>query len=130
MGEANSDDFNSKCQQLGITHTMTCPYSSNQNAVIERQWRTMTSAAISLLLTSGLSEYYWEEARRCACYVYNRIPSTRTDLQPLTPYRYFYGRDAPISHFQIFGSKCFVYIPNKDKGDHLPRATEGIFVGY
>ena len=56
MGEANSDAFNSKCQQLGVTHTMTCPYSSNQNAVIERQWRTMTSAAISLLLTSGLSE--------------------------------------------------------------------------
>ena len=47
--------------------------------VIERVWRTIGESAIDMLLTANLSEPYWEEARKTACYLYNRAPSAHCE---------------------------------------------------
>ena len=79
--------------------------------VVQSGLTTAIATAIASLLVSELSKYYWEEARQCACHVYNHIPGAHTNQHPLTQYRAFYGKNAPISHFQIFGSVCYALLP-------------------
>jgi len=62
-------------------------------------------------------------------YIYNAIPGSHHEIQPLSPDERFYGKKTNINHLQIFGSICFIKIMVKAK-DHTPKAEEGIFVGY
>jgi len=81
-----------------------------------------------MLLTSGLSETYWEEARKCAGFTYNRLPRKGNELQK-SPYELFFNRQPHIAYFKIFGSTAYVHKPIKNK-DHSAKAWKGIFVGY
>jgi len=63
------------------------------------------------------------------CYVLNRVL-----IRPIlkkTPYELFKGRKPNISHFRVFGSKCFILNNGKDNlGKFDSKADEGIFLGY
>ena len=51
----------------------------------------------------------------------------------MIPFEVFHCKKPSISHLQPFGRKCFIYIPKERRlpGSKLmPRAEEGIFVGY
>lgn len=48
-----------------------------------------------------------------------------------TPYELFKGRKRNISHFHIFGCKCFVLNNEKDNlGKFDEKSDEVIFLGY
>src|SRR5258705_7988406 len=51
----------------------------------------------------------------------------------MTPFEAFHRMKPSISHLQLFGRKCFIHIPEEKRlsGSKLmPRAEEGIFLGY
>src|SRR5258705_333055 len=51
----------------------------------------------------------------------------------MTPFEAFHHKKPSISHLQPFGRKCFIHIPEERRlpGSKLmPRAEEGIFLGY
>jgi hypothetical protein len=77
-----------------------------------------------------LSESYWEEARKTACYVYNRSPGAHDETSIVSPYQQYYGVQPHISHLKIFGSTCYALNLTRNKGNHNPKAWPGIFVGY
>ena len=69
-GEFNSKEIHDYLLVHGVYSMLTCPYTpQHSNAVIERIWRTITEAAITLLLTAELPETYGQGARKCACHV-------------------------------------------------------------
>ena len=72
-GEFNSNAIASFCLDKGISSVATCAYTSEQNGLIERTWRSISEAAIAMLITANLSEPYWELARQCAGFIRNRI---------------------------------------------------------
>jgi len=86
--------------------------------IIERVWRTVGESTFAMLITSSLSEIYWQEARSTACYLYNHSPGAHQEIFMLSPYEQYYGV-AP--HATVL---------NKAKGDHSPKAVKGNFVGY
>jgi len=129
MGEFDSQKIRDFLYEHAIFTTTACAYMSEHNGVIERVWRTITEAAICNLLVSELTEEYWEEARGCAAYVYNRIPGAHYGKFPLSPYEMYWGITPRIRHFKIFGSMVYAMIPHKRK-DHSSRAQRGVFVGY
>ena len=48
-----------------------------------------------------------------------------------TPYELFKGRKSNISHFRVFGCKCFILNNGKDNlGKFDSNADEGMFLGY
>jgi len=48
-----------------------------------------------------------------------------------TPYELFKGRKPNISHFRVFGCKCFILNNGKDNlGKFDSKANGGIFLGY
>jgi len=129
MGEFHSTKIIDFCKEKGLLHRTTCSYSPEQNGLIERTWRTISEASIAILLTANLSEPYWEEARRIAGYIRNRITGGHPSIDNISPYEKFFRTKPHIRHFKVFGVWAYPRIPVKP-GDHSAKAQKGIFVGY
>ena len=56
-GEYSSNEFNLFCEEHGIVHERTPPYSPESNGVAERKNRTLTEMVNAMLDTAGMS---WE----------------------------------------------------------------------
>src|SRR5258705_1959026 len=79
----------------------------------------------------GLHKRFWAEVYAAAVYTKNRLP--HSSVQNMIPFEAFHCKKPSISHLQPFGRKCFIYIPEERRfpGSKLmPRAKEGIFLGY
>ena len=128
-GEFNSNAIATFCLDKGISPITTCAYTPEQNGLIERTWRSISEAAIAMLITANLSEPYWELARECAGFIRNRIVGGHPTVDALSPFEKFYGLKPHVKDFKIFGVWAYVLIPVKEK-NHAPKAEQGIFVGY
>ena len=48
-----------------------------------------------------------------------------------TPYELYFGRKPNISHFHVFGCKCFIHNSGKDNPDKFDsKFDEALFIGY
>src|SRR5262249_10839082 len=46
------------CEKHGINHNFSVPYTSQQNRVVERKYRTIQEMTRSMLNESGIAEYF------------------------------------------------------------------------
>uniref|UniRef100_A0A3Q7XZQ9 Uncharacterized protein LOC113786557 n=1 Tax=Cicer arietinum TaxID=3827 RepID=A0A3Q7XZQ9_CICAR len=127
--EFQNTSFEEFCEENGIFHNFSAPRTPQQNGVVERKNRSLIELARTMLSDSNLPKYFWADAVNTACYVSNRVI-----IRPIlkkTPYELYKGRKPNISHFHIFGCKCFVLNNGKDNlGKFDEKADEGIFLGY
>ncbi len=84
-GEYESNPFMYYCQENGIVHEETPPYTPQSNGVAERKNRTLTDMINSLLISSGLPKYMWGEALNTACHILNRVPPKHKKESPFEP---------------------------------------------
>ena len=110
-GEYSSEIFTNYCREKGITRQFTNPYCPEQNGVSERYNRTIVEGARTILHHSKLPLKFWAEAVSTVVLVRNRSPTSA--LKGKTPYEYWFGNKPDVSHLRVFGSVCFVYIPDK-----------------
>jgi len=82
-GEYNSYEFLVFCDEEGIIHEVTSPYTPQHNGVAERRNRTILNMAKNMMKGKGMPHYLWEEATSTAVYILNRCPTKR--LQRYTP---------------------------------------------
>jgi hypothetical protein len=71
---------------------------------------------------------FWVEAVNTACYVSNRI-YLRVHKKK-TCYELMHGRTPKVSHFNVFGCKCFILKKGKKLDKFDARSVDGIFFGY
>ena len=82
-----------------------------------------------ILNESPLPKSFWVKAMNIACYILNKAL-----IRPIlkkTTYKLYFERKPNVSHFHIFGCKCFVHNNGKDdlcKFD--AKADEALFLGY
>lgn len=62
-----------------------------------------------------------------ANYLQNRLPTKGADV---TPYEGWFGWKPNIKHFQRFGAKCYVLIPDEKRRKLDKKATQMVLVGY
>jgi hypothetical protein len=74
------------------------------------------------------SRRFWAEAVNTACYVSNRI-YLRVHKKK-TCYELMHGRTPKVSHFHVFGCKCFILKKGKKLDKFEARSVDGIFIGY
>jgi len=129
LGEFHSQAVTDYCNSVGLRLMTTCAYSPQQNGLIERTWRSISEAAVAMLLTANLPEHYWEEARRTAGYIRNRITGGHPSIDNVSPFEKMFGTKPHLRHFKVFGVWAFPQIPVKPK-DHQPKSQQGVFVGY
>ena len=66
----------------GIIHERTAPYSLEMNGKAERKNITFTKSVAVVLLNSGATSSWWGEILLTVCYVFNRIPKSKTKISP------------------------------------------------
>jgi hypothetical protein len=71
---------------------------------------------------------FWAEAVNTACYVSNR--SYLRFYKKKTCYELMHGRTPKVSHFHIFGCKCFILKKGKKLDKFEARSVDGILFGY
>jgi hypothetical protein len=70
---------------------------------------------------------YWAEAVNTACHVSNRI--LLRAFKKKTCYELMHGRAPKVSHFRVFGCKCFILKKGKLEKFEA-RSSDSIFFGY
>ena len=96
---------------------------------MERKNRSLEELARTLLNDSNLRKYFWADAVNTAYYVLNRA-LIRLILKKIL-YELYKRRKPNISHFKVFGCKCFVLNNGKDNIDKFDaKANDGILIGY
>ena len=126
-GEYFSNVFDEFCQEHGIIHERTPPYSPQSNGVAERKNRTLTDLVNAMLDTAGLSKAWWGEALLTSCHVLNRVPNKNKEK---TPYEEWSGRKPSLSYFRTWGCLAKVNVPIPKKRKLGPKTVDCIFLGY
>ncbi|CAH9089121.1 unnamed protein product, partial [Cuscuta epithymum] len=117
------------CEENGIHHQTSAARTPQQNGVAERRNRTLKEAGRTVLEAAGLPKRFWAEAINTTCYTQNRSLIHKTYKK--TPYELWKERKPNVSHFHVFGSKCFILNNGKDYLKPFdPKSDEGIFLGY
>ena len=75
-------EFSSFCEESGIIHQATAPYTPQQNGLAERKNRTLVEMVNAMLINARLPTNLWGEALLTACYLHNRIPSRKSKVSP------------------------------------------------
>jgi len=57
-GEYKSNEFKRHCEELGLQHNITYPYTPQHNGVAERKNRTIMDMARSMLKAKGMPNYF------------------------------------------------------------------------
>ena len=130
-GEFCSQEFEKFLDNNGIQHQKTTPYTPQQNGIAERFNRTIMEAVRAMLFDAGndLPVSFWGDALITATYIRNRVI---TSVHGKTPFEVWEGKVPDLRHFQPFGIKADVIIPETQRtGGKLGSRTECcIFIGY
>lgn len=128
----NAAEFvNSKCKELlfslGIEHQSSCPYTPQQNGIVERKHRQILNIARALRFQAMIPLRYWGLCVKAALYLMNRLPSVT--LAGHTPYELLFHKKPSITHLKVFG--CLCYATNLLKRDKFgPRSRSAVLLGF
>ena len=71
---------------------------------------------------------FWAECMKTATHVINRLPQARLGF--VSPFQKLWNTKPTVSHFQVFGCVCYVFVPNHLRSKFDKKAVRCIFVGY
>nr|CAD39988.3 OSJNBb0045P24.6 [Oryza sativa Japonica Group] len=126
-GEFFSNEFDLFCEEHGIIHERTPPYSPESNGIAERKNRTLTDLVNAMLETTGLPKAWWGEALLTSNHVLNRVPNINKDK---TPYEIWIGRKPSLSYLRTWGCLAKVNVPITKKRKLGPKTVDCVFLGY
>ena len=113
-GEYFPKIFDEFCEEHGIIHKRTPPYSPESNGVAERKNCTLTDLVNAMLHTAGISKAWWGEALLTVSHVLNRVPKRNKDQ---TPYEIWIGRKSSLSYLRTWGCLAKVNVPINKKAN-------------
>ena len=126
----NGQDFLSLqafLDQNGTNFHRSCPYTPQQNGVVERKHSHLLNVARAIRFQANLPLQFWREHIKTACYLINRIPSPL--LSHKTPYERLHKKLPSYSHLRVYGCLCFAtnLKPNHKFDTRVKRC---VFLGY
>jgi len=128
-GELVNHRLQEYCQGRGITMITSVAYNLELNGHAERRNRTHIEGARTMLKDSELGKDLWGEAISTHIYIHNRCPSSILPNH-ITPYERIFGHPPSIAHLRVFGSKCFIKIPDETHSKLDDKALECRLLGY
>ncbi|KAL4282230.1 hypothetical protein GQ457_03G037800 [Hibiscus cannabinus] len=126
--EYTSTKFDLFCEEAGIEHQLTVPYTPEQNGVSERRNRSIMEMDRCMLHEKELPKTFWAKAANTAVFLQNRLPTKA--LKDKTPFEAWYGYKPSLSFLKVFGCMCFTHVPQVKRDKLDKKAIPGIFVGY
>ena len=126
-GEYQSTHFKELCDEKGIVHQLTMPYTPQQNGVAERRNRTLMEMVRSMMAQANLPITYWGDALLTAAFVLNRVPSKSVST---TPYELWNHRTPDLDILKPWGCASYAHISSHRYGKLGPRGRKCIFIRY
>ena len=123
-----SNQFQEFLQKNGIIHQLSTPYSPQQNGVCERKNYISVEHARCLLFKNKMPKFFWVEAVNTAIYLQNQL-STKA-LNNITPYEAWTSCKLKVKHLRIFGSVCYIHVPQEKRTKLDKQADVHILVSY
>lgn len=107
-----------------------CPrYRHELNGTAERLNRTILDRTRCLFNESNLPKSYWPLVVRTVNFLKNRTLINLTENK--TPFEIIYERKPDLSFLKIYGSDCYVRVPEEIRSSKFaPKAEKGKLVGY
>jgi hypothetical protein len=112
----------------GMKHEFMVPYTPEQNAVSERNNRTIMEAICSCIFHNQVDPKFWAEAMDNIVYSLNRTCSR--NQHDIAPFEAYTGHKPSLSHMKLFGCPVFIHIPKDQRKKLSPKAKVRIFFGY
>jgi hypothetical protein len=112
---------------LHLEHWFFSPYVPKKNGIVERKNQTLGEMARTMLDEHRTPRRYCAKAINIACHVSNRI--FLLAFMKKTSYELCFGQAPMVSHFRVFGCKCFI-LKQGDLDKFESRSSDGIFLGY
>ena len=119
--------FDRFCQEHGIIHQTSAPYTPQQNGIVERKNRTLKEMMNVMLISSGLPQNLWGEALLSSNYILNKLPHKKLDK---TPYSLWKGWRPSYKYLKVWGCLAKVMVPIPKKIKIGPKTIDCIFIGY
>ncbi|CAG7717892.1 unnamed protein product, partial [Allacma fusca] len=105
------------------------PYTQALNGVAERYNQIIMNRSMCLFDESNLDRKYWPEVVKTSVYLGNRIMAN--SQLSVTPYEIIHGRRPDLSNVVLYGSSCFVRVPDQKRVDKFSKkGVQGTVVGY
>src|SRR3984885_5411233 len=127
-GKFLTKEWRQMLKDRGIHHETTSPYTPEQNGDAERQNRSIFDRVRTILIDAGLPLSLFAEAVNYIVYTKNR--NSTSALTNTTPYEVRFNKKPDISRLRPFSCNAYVYDHSPNRKKLLPRAYEGVFVGY
>ena len=130
-GKYTSKEWTDYCEDKGIKHELTAPYSPQQNGMCERLNKTLMEKMRCLRMWSKLPKSYWDVAFIHANWLRNRCPTS--SLTGGVPIEKWTGRTIKLDRSHTFG--CLVqylkvgHDKNKQGEKYATRTAFGVFIG-
>ena len=117
------------CNQKGIKHSTSCTYTPQNNAIIERMWRSLLNVTRCLITQSQIPKRFYNEALLTNCHLLSFRPNPINKAKSI--YECWFGRLPKYDHLHNFGCDCYITVLQPHQQDKLSgRAHKGIFLGY
>ena len=126
-GEYQSTQFKELCDEKGIVHQLTMPYTPQQNGVAERRNRTLMEMVRSMMAQANLPITYWGDALLTAAFILNRVPSKSVST---TPYELWNHMTPDLDILRPWGCAAYAHISSHKYGKLGPRGRKCIFIRY
>ena len=127
-GKFTSNEFKAYLSNHGIAHHISCPYTPQQNGVVEMKHRHIIETAIALLSQASLSYSFWTFAVQTAISLINVLSTSVLAWQ--SPWSILYSTSSDMSQFNVFGCTCYPNLRPYTTHKLEPRTRECIFIGY
>ncbi|KAK8923921.1 hypothetical protein KSP39_PZI019707 [Platanthera zijinensis] len=127
-GEFTSSNFSNFCRKFGIQQELIYAHTPQQNGIAERKVRHLIEICKCWLHAKGIPMSFWAKGMVCAAYVINRMPLSPNNMK--SPYELVFKEKPSVEHLRVFGSTCYVHVPDTLRTKLDVKARKLVFVGY
>jgi hypothetical protein len=126
--EFTNHDLSSYLRDKGIEQRFSVVYTPQQNGFIEREIRTVTECARTLLNNAQLPQPLWAEMVSTAVYLLNRRINSRTGNK--TPFELWFGKKPSVKNLHRVGTKAVILSRENGRTKFDAKGDKMIFIGY